>query len=511
MLPLPIQADTDNEPGLVGTLFRRLDEAGVVYCHFKSNAFLAESLAGDSDLDVLVDRRQAALVNDVLAGLEFRLFRSAFLTRYPSVEDHLGHDPVTGRLIHLHLHYRLVAGARALKGHELTWANDVLATRVLDPTTGVFTSSPAHELVLLLVRAALKVTWLDALRGLGRGRHVRGRARQEFEWLCERASAAEVQAIVRDELGSDAAALVPDLMAAPPSVVQLLTFRWRAREALRLCRRESPLEGAIIQSTARAMGLLARLNRRLLHQPRPFRRTPSAGGLSIAFLGTHGAGKSTVTREIERWLGAKADVYRIYFGSGTGTSSLLRWPMKVMADLRRRVRPASRRPKPAPDAEGRRAQPDEKRWLAGARVMWALALALEKRSKLERSLRARRRGMIVICDRYPQVEVLGYNDGPLLGAWLTSSSRIRRALARFERRIYERAVDLAPDLIIKLDVLPEVAAGRRPEESLDELHRRRDAVRRIHYGERCRHVVIDASSPVDDVLRAVKRTVWSAL
>jgi hypothetical protein len=168
------------------SLFRELDNAGIIYCHFKSNAFLAESVAGRSDLDVLVDRRQAATVAKLLPQAGFRLFRSRFLTRYPSVEDHLACDPGTGYLIHLHLHYRLVVGARSLKAHELPWAGAVLDARVADPETGAFTSSPAHELFLLLVRAALKVSWLDVLRAFIGRPCIRWRTRQEFQWLCER-------------------------------------------------------------------------------------------------------------------------------------------------------------------------------------------------------------------------------------------------------------------------------------------------------------------------------------
>ena len=53
------------------------------------------------------------------------------------------------------------------------------------------------------------------------------------------------------------------------------------------------------------------------------------------------------------------------------------------------------------------------------RVVWALALAVEKRSKMRRARRARNRGMLVLCDRYPQTKILGFNDGPLLAGLAT--------------------------------------------------------------------------------------------
>lgn len=510
MQQLALVSRDDDERGAARVVFSRFEDAGIAYCHFKSNAFLGESLAGHADLDVLVDRRQASVVAEVLSAAGFRLFRSSFLTRYPSVEDYLGYDLTNGRLVHLHLHHRLLVGARGLKGHDLPCAGDVLATAIPDPATGILRSTPAYELFLLLVRTALKVTWRDTLQGVVGRPYIRGRTRQEFDWLCGQTEAGEVQAIVARELGSNAATLVPSLLERPPSVFQLRNFRWRARRALAECRRKSPGEGAVIRFAAKLTGAMSRLNSRFMRQPRPFRRTPHAGGVMIAFVGTHGAGKSTVTKEIERWLSVKVDAYRVYFGSGAGTPSMLRWPMKVVADLRSRIHPKRSRAKADLPGEARWALSGEARWMTLARVVWALALALEKRSKLKRSLRAKRRGMIVICDRYPQIQVFGYNDGPLLGVWLNSTSSLRRALARFERQVYETAARLPPDLIIKLDLPPNVAAIRRPEETLDELTRRREAVRRMHF-DRCQHVEIDASVPVDEVLRSAKWAVWNTL
>ena len=61
-----------------------------------------------------------------------------------------------------------------------------------------------------------------------------------------------------------------------------------------------------------------------------------------------------------------------------------------------------------------------KRKVSLARAIWAVVLAWEKRAKLRRAVRARNRGMIVICDRFPQTQVMGYNDGPLLAPWRES-------------------------------------------------------------------------------------------
>ena len=490
-------------------LFRRFDRAGVRYCHFKSNANLGRGLAGETDLDILVDHRQAAAVELALLRSGFRRFRPTFATGYPAIEDYIGFDSERGRLIHVHLHYRLVLGEKHLKNYQLDLADTLLMSRIADPATGVYKSDPHHELYLLLVRSALKIRWRDYAMELCGKPFFRGHLQREFAWLLDRTEVSKVEALARCELGPNGAVRVADLLRAAPSIWKLRALRSCARERLSRQRRLGPLVALIARFARESCGIAGVLDRRLLHLPTPFRRTCCTGGFSVAFLGTHGAGKSTITEEIRNWLGWKVDVYHVYFGSGAGSSSLLRWPMKALLALRRGALVA---PRPGQNrVESARQSSRETPSLGWARVLWALALALEKRSKLKRCLRARHRGMIVICDRYPQVQTLGYNDGPLLGAWLDSPSRLRRRLARIEYRVYERASQLAPDLVIRLDVPPEVAVRRRPTESLQELRRRREVVRAIRYGRRCRLLEIDASGPLDEVSLAVKRAIWQQL
>ena len=85
----------------------RLEEAGIRYCHFKSNQHLEDALQGVTDMDVLVDRRAGPQLAQILAELGCKRFSAPPGGDYPAVEDHLGFDRSTGRLLHLHLHHRL--------------------------------------------------------------------------------------------------------------------------------------------------------------------------------------------------------------------------------------------------------------------------------------------------------------------------------------------------------------------------------------------------------------------
>jgi thymidylate kinase len=151
------------------------------------------------------------------------------------------------------------------------------------------------------------------------------------------------------------------------------------------------------------------------------------------------------------------------------------------------------------------------RRLSPARALWALVLAREKAGRLRTAERARQRGLVVVCDRYPQSQVLGFNDGPLLSPWLESPVRWKSRLARYEFGVYQSASRLAPDLAVKLDIRPELAVQRKPDMALAECARRRAAVATLDWGPRCRHVVIDAEQPLEQVLLEVKRAIWAEL
>src|SRR5262245_59177195 len=70
---------------LTRELAARLDEAGIRYCHFKSNQHLEEALQGITDLDVLVDRRAGPKLTEILAGLGCKRFSAPPGGDYPAV------------------------------------------------------------------------------------------------------------------------------------------------------------------------------------------------------------------------------------------------------------------------------------------------------------------------------------------------------------------------------------------------------------------------------------------
>lgn len=477
-----------------------LDENAVRYCHFKSNANVAAGIAGLTDLDLLVDGRDAMLAEEILARHGFKRFPAHPSRRYPGVEDFFALDEDSGRLFHVHLHYRLILGERFFKNYRVAWEQEFLDTRVVDESTGIFVADPALEWLLLVCRAALKLRWRDRLR-----RRVTIRLNEhegmlrEHRWLAEHADAAEVAQHASRLLGPLAAERVRDALADNLRLRRLVDLRRELLRNPKLLRAYRPLSALAIRWRRELTWLVGSVNRRYVHRPFPYRRSGSNGGIVIAVVGSDGAGKSSVTQTLHSWLAGKVDVIQIYFGSGQGSSSLLRWPLRVTLRLIRRPSTASHL-----DPEARRT-----RDVNFARAVWAVALAREKRAKLRMAMRARERGFVVICDRYPQTEIEGVSDGPLLARWHVSDTRLKRALARWERRIYQLAADNSPDLVLRLLVSPEEAAARRPGDDPRELEFRGQLVRDLRLGDP-RYGVVDvhADDDLEMVILETKRRLW---
>jgi hypothetical protein len=204
----------------------------------------------------------------------------------------------------------------------------------------------------------------------------------------------------------------------------------------------------------------------------------------------------------------------MYFGSGDGPSSLARWPLKLALRVAAALKlwsPVGRSASESNrDAAG--AGPHGEAGRPGfARAVWALVLAREKAGNLRRAWRARDRGSVVVCDRYPQNQVLGFNDGPLLGRWSRSPSWLPRALARWESTPYRWAETRPPQLVIKLFVSPTVAIVRKPGMHAEEIERRLRALGSLRFPPQTRVLEVDADRPWEAVLLDCQRKLWEIL
>jgi hypothetical protein len=481
--------------------------AGVAWCSWKSNEHLTAGLAGETDLDLLVARADAAAFRAALARHGVVPLVPPDGASHAGTEHALGFDRATGRLFHLHVHHQLVLGERFVKGYRLPIEARVVATA--SHLHGVPAAAPDVELSLLVARALLKYRARDTVKDVLRIRSpgISDDFVTEIEWLSARTTreAARAAAEAGGVVPGDVVAGFLDLLPARRrDGVAITRLRTRLRRALRSHRRCGPVEARV--RYARGLWRTRR------GRPQPQMRT-AAGGTTIALVGADGAGKSTLAAEIARWLGWKIET-RVHYMGSKPPSRRSRWCYTTFRALRRLHRSWTAR---APRAA--RTQSVLASLRDGALALHHLSVAFDRRRRHRRARRDVRADRVVIFDRFPLVDVGGPEermlfDGPQIRTLLgPRAGVVARALAAAEERVYRRFH--LPDLIVVLTVDHRVAAARKPDHGVETLSRKTVAASalrsRIGSHPHVGVTAIDANRDLPQVLADLKAAVWDAL
>ena len=261
---------------------------------------------------------------------------------------------------------------------------------------------------------------------------------------------------------------------------------------------------ARLRSAVRALHWAAGgLNKFYLHLPRPWSRRAPGGGCVVALVGIDGSGKSTVSTAVRAWLGSEIDVMPLYFGTGAGPAVAAAASLQNDGAAADAFAEEQARGFIARQGIGGAArvvlQP-------GAHCLGGGRGAREALQAARRAPRSKSRARVVITDRYPQNEIIGFNDGPLL----TRLPRTPSWLRAWEASAYGLAERLPPDLVIKLVASPETIARREPDMDTAVIEKRTGDLPRLTFAG-ASTIVISAEQPLADVIRAAKLAVWRIL
>lgn len=498
-------------PAIVPALARLLSDLRdeqVRFCSWKSNEHLGAGLAGSTDLDLLVDERDLIGFRRVLARHGVKPLAPAPARVYPGMEHHLGLDRDLGRLYHLHVHTRLVLGEQHVKNHRIAVEREFLEPA--GEIDGMPVPAPELELGVLAIRALLKYRARDVVKDALsiRSSGLKPGVRAELEWLLARTSVADVRArlqVCADRIPTETAcAFLETYQRDPRAGVAFWRLRARVRRELAGARRAG-------RGRARAHGLAARW--RMRRRPMDARMRPSAGGLTVAFVGSDGSGKSTVTAELARWLGWKLAVRTEYLGSKS-PSLPSRATYRGFRVLRRVTRAVEGR-------FGAGARPARASgWMRDvALATHDLTLARERAGRCRDGRRSAGEGAVVLFDRFPMQALSDAPehrvlDGPRIARTLPADRGTIRRLARREEAMYQGLG--VPDVLVFLHVDPAEAARRKPDHAPEVLDAKTRAAAELadlagRSTEPRRVIDVDAGAPLDDVLRTLKSELWDVL
>jgi thymidylate kinase len=241
--------------------------------------------------------------------------------------------------------------------------------------------------------------------------------------------------------------------------------------------------------------------------------TPVNGGMTLALVGADGAGKSTMSALLRKWLGWKLDVRTYYLGSkqpsrrSRALYMLFRMLRRSHSELTRRL-------------DGRRVPA---RRLARLRdhvlYLYHLSIGHDRFARYQEGMKQAMTGSIVIFDRFPLESIrtsarFRLLDGPQISLDEDESGVIARKLADAEQRLYQAM--RPPDVLLVLDVSPEVSLLRKPDHQEAAVEAKAQAINELigmaDLQDRGVNVIhFNADLPRETVLAQIQSRIWALI
>jgi thymidylate kinase len=459
--PTPIDAP------LLLCVAEALESERVRYCQWKGHFKQALWMSGKGDIDLLVAPGSSPGLLEVLRVAGFIQTTSPDDYKLLGTTHYRAPDPHTGRMLHVHLHTRLLVEAARGTVYRLPFEDALIASARGGPGTLFRTPAPGLEALVLVLRTTLRwASW----------RRIPAETREELAYL---------EGLTDSRYELDA------LRRYLPAVAPELFRRCRVALAAGATRRE---RWAARSGLARALAAYARrptLPERVVHAaaaaawhlrggPRHDSRARlTSGGRLFVVSGTDGSGKSTCVTALASWLRPHFRVMTAHVGRPPRSLSSL------AAGALLRVAP-----------------------LPVLRWAWHLALARDRCRLVARAWDFALDGGIALAERYPMAPnraLVGPRIRELAGP---HPSPLARRMAALEERYYARMP--RPEHVFVLDVDPDVAVRRKTDEPSDYVRARAEQMQRADWsGTKARR--IDAGRPLPAVIAQLRELIWAAL
>jgi len=450
---------------LLAAVAEALATERVRYCQWKGHFRPDRWMDGKGDIDLLVSSESLPRLLEILQVAGFIHTTSPDDHKVLGTAHYRAPDPESGRMLHIHVHTRLLIEAARGLIYRLPFEDALLASS----RPGALFRVPAPDLEALILVLRTTVRWAS-------WRKIPRATREELAYLEGLVDPRYQVNMLRRHLNG----VTPEVYrrcreALNPGVSW--RERWAARGGLTralaaFVRRPTLFER--ISHAAAAAAWHLRGGPRVASRARP-----SQGGRLLAISGTDGSGKSTCTAALAKWLLPHIRVSTYHIGRPP------RSVLTLAVGALRRVVPI--------------------------RAMYWLRLLCTARDRyrlVQRAWDFALDGGIALAERYPMS-----GNRQLVGPWIRLSAgatltSFGRLLARVEESYYTRMPH--PDRVFVLDVDPDVAVRRKTDEPADYVRERAQLMQRADWsGMNARHV--DASRPLERVIADLRKLVWEAL
>jgi thymidylate kinase len=458
-------------------IFDSLKNSGIKYCHWKSNSHLDKSFESKCDFDLLIAREDGRKFVNFLHNFNFKKKFSTANYVYPGFEDYLFFDESSGKIFHFHVHYKLIIGKKNQKNYRIPIEKLILDTAIAHDTFPIRVILPELEFILLIIRLLLKFSFnLRAVKRVFiKGQKIPYNILEEF-WHLRNSINKELFSNHCNDIFSDISWLLNAFCSKSPKEMPLYWIILTRYRLIKSLRNYQIYRGRQFITQRKIRTLSSRYNMSWLNN----------GGVSIAFIGVDGAGKSTTIEIIKNWLSSKLSVKTFYMGLPRGNFiwEILRLFFRIFKKLK--INYLSNKF-------------DMLRNIYNAMIKYKI---------FQNSERAKNQGNIVLFDRYPLKDLWDSNepiDGPII-----QNNAFWQSL---ERKYYEKIIPA--DYLFVLLTDHEDAINRKSEHKSIykqvQIRKKNRAIFQLVKSNKNYLIPINSSRNREEVLLEIKRRIWEIL
>lgn len=464
------------------SLFKTLHSENVIFCNWKDHHATDKHLDGEGDLDIYVPINFKSHFEEIAKSKGFRRVIS-YQADHDYLEHYFGLDQTTLKFVHIHVYFKIITGEHASKNYELPLERFILEN--LDNSSHLPKINVAAQHSIFLIRYFLKIGSIYGLL-----QYWRESDKYLNEWNSY-SNIFDYDSIVELGISSNTLNEMHQAYESSSSYKKLL-LSIKFKRQLRGLRRRSYFQHQIF--------IIQNLSLRLFNRLILKKKKILIPGIVVAICGLDGSGKSSLVSALQINLSIHFSTKVLHLGRPKSTTlTFLFNSLVAIYSFFKRLK--------ATHTEAYSAQSSKNISLIYA--IRSVLLAYDRSAQSHKAYNHSRKGYIVICDRYPGLEI-GKMDSPRIPE-MESRGFLYQFCYKLEQKLYSSIKQAK--FIFQLSVPLEVAIQRNSlrekfgKETEDELRERfiinSDAK---FLGEN--YNMIDASVSFDRVLKEVTDQLW---
>ncbi|MDX9918123.1 MAG: hypothetical protein RBT15_08930 [Gudongella sp.] len=218
---------------------------------------------------------------------------------------------------------------------------------------------------------------------------------------------------------------------------------------------------------------------------------------------------STLSKEMNIWLGKKIETKLIYLGAGDGSKNLFARAIDLISMSKKKITNSKKN-----GIKKYKKQPNNSIGFIKSLILSLniISIVYDNYRTINKMHKYRLNGGYSITDRYPQLQQMGINDGPKISIlYEKAKTNYLKELSKIEAKILKRTVDIKPDLIFRLNISTETSMKRKPEQNnYKYFEEKTKKVAELKFPDTL-IFEINAEKDLAEILLQIKEIIWEYL